>query len=357
MTEFGRYFVPGPVEVHPDVLAALTRPVIPHRSAETEELFRRTQPGLQAVFGTTRPVYVLTSSGTAVVEAGLRALPRGKVLALVNGAFSQRFERIARECGHDVDVTGVDWGEVHDPAAVAEAARGGGYRAVTVAHSETSTGALQPIAEIARALGDVPLLVDSVSGAGGVAVDMDAAGLGYACTGAQKALALPPGLGFAVLSEKMLQDAPQAPARGYYLDLLRYEKDQPPFTPAISLIFALAVQLERMEKEGLRARFARHQAMAERTWEWVESAGERIGVALEVLAPAGKRSPTVTCVKLPAGRSGPDAVRRIAERGYTVGGGYASLRETTFRIGHMGEQTLATLEGLLAACDEALAAA
>ena len=356
MTEFGRYFVPGPVEVHPDVLAALTRPVIPHRSAETEELFRRTQPGLQAVFGTTRPVYVLTSSGTAVVEAGLRALPRGKVLALVNGAFSQRFERIARECGHDVDVAGVDWGEVHDPAAVAAGrARRRLPRGHGRAQRDVHRRARAHRGDRARARRRAP------SGRLGQRRGRRCRRHGRRGPGVRvhgraegaRASARPR------IRRPLREDAAgraAGPARGYYLDLLRYDKDQPPFTPAISLVFALAAQLERMEKEGLAARFARHQAMAERTWDWVETAGDRIGVALEVLAPAGARSPTVTCVKLPAGHHGPDAVRRIAERGYTVGAGYAVLKETTFRIGHMGEQTLATLEGLLAACDEALAA-
>ncbi|MHC4548295.1 MAG: pyridoxal-phosphate-dependent aminotransferase family protein [Planctomycetota bacterium] len=350
MTGFGRYFVPGPAEVHPEVLAAMARPVIHHRSPEARELFERIQPGLRALFGTARPVYVFASSGTGVVEAGLRALPRAKVLALVNGAFSDRFARIAAACGHAVECVEKPWGEVHAPAEIEVT----DHQAVLAVHSETSTGALQPIAELARAV-EVPLLVDSISGVGGVALDLDASGLAYACTGSQKALALPPGLGFAVASAQLLRRATHAGARGLYFDLLEYERRTPPFTPALSLLYALARQLERIEREGLAARFERHRRMAERTWDWVETARERLGVELRVLAPAGFRSPTVTCIRLPDGRVGPEIVRRIAERGYTVGGGYGPLKPTTFRIGHMGDQTLATLEGLLAACDAALA--
>ena len=347
--DFGRYFVPGPSEVHPDVLQAMVRPVVYHRSREAQELLDRVQPLLQEVFGTRRPVYSITSSGTGVVEAGLRALPRGKVLALVNGAFSERFAKIATACGHDVERIEKPWGAVHDPAEIEI----DGHAAVTVVHSETSTGALQPLAELARAV-DVPLLVDSVSGAGGVPVEMDARGLAYVCTGAQKALALPPGLGFAAASERLLELAAHADRRGVYLDLLQYEHRAPPFTPAISLLYALDAQRQRIEREGLAARFARHRRMAERTWAWVESARERLGVALEVLAPEGFRSPTVTCIRLPGNLTGPAVVQRIRERGYAVGGGYGRLKETTFRIGHMGEQTPDTLERLLAACDEAL---
>jgi aspartate aminotransferase-like enzyme len=346
---FGRHFVPGPAEVHPDVLQAMARPVVYHRSPEVQELLGRVQPVLRAIFGTQRPVHVVTSSGTGVVEAGLRALPRGRILALVNGAFSERFAKIAEACGHDVERREKPWGEVHGPADLAV----DGHQAVTVVHSETSTGALQPLAELAGAA-SVPLLVDSVSGAGGVAVEMDARGLAYVCTGAQKALALPPGLAFAAASEGLLASAAGADRRGLYLDLLQYERRAPPFTPAISLLYALDLQVQRIAREGLAARFARHARMAERAWGWVESAHERLGVELEVLAPAGSRSPTVTCVRLPAPWTGPEVVRRLRERGYAVAAGYGRLKETSFRIGHMGEQTPETLEGLLAACDEAL---
>jgi aspartate aminotransferase-like enzyme len=347
--EFGRYFVPGPSEVHPDVLQAMARPVVYHRSRQAQELLDRVQPLLQEVFGTRRPVYPFASSGTGVVEAGLRALPRGKILALVNGAFSERFAKIAEACGHEVERIEKPWGAVHDPAEIGI----DGHAAVTVVHSETSTGALQPLAELARAA-EVPLLVDSVSGAGGVPVEMDARGLAYVCTGAQKALALPPGLGFAAASERLLELAAVADRRGVYLDLLQYERQAPPFTPAISLLYALDAQRERIEREGLAGRFTRHRRMAERTWAWVESARERLGVALEVLAPEGSRSPTVTCIRLPEPLTGPEVVQRIRERGYTVGGGYGRLKETTFRIGHMGEQSPETVEGLLAACEEEL---
>ena len=347
--DFGRYFVPGPSEVHPDVLQAMARPVVYHRTPEVQALLGRVQPTLQEIFGTKRPVHVVTSSGTGVVEAGLRALPRGKVLALVNGAFSERFAEMATACGHDVERCEKPWGAVHTPADLAI----DGHQAVTVVHSETSTGALQPLAELARAV-DVPLLVDSVSGAGGVAIDMDAHGLAYVCTGAQKALALPPGLGFAAASERLLELAAGADRRGLYLDLLAYERQAPPFTPAISLLYALDVQVQRIEHEGLAARFARHQRMAERTWAWVASARERLGVELEVLAPEGFRSPTVTCVRLPPPLGGPAVARGLRKRGFSVAAGYGRLKETSFRIGHMGEQTLETLEGLLTACDKVL---
>ena len=345
---FGRFFVPGPVEVHPDVLAAMTRPMIHHRGAEARDLYRRVGPMLQAVFGTARPVRFLASSGTGAVEAGIRALPPGRVLALVNGAFGERMARMAETCHHEVDRLEVPLGGVIDPETVATRVRTTSYAGVLAVHNETSTGALQPLPPLARAAGEVPLVIDSISGAAGAPIDLDAAGIGYACTGSQKALALPPGLGFAAASEKFLVTSRQSTERGFYLDLLSYERETPPFTPALPLLYALDAQVERMAREGLPARFARHAAMAEMTWEWAKRHG------LRVIAAEGFRSPTVTCIELPPPLAGPEFVERVRARGYVVGGGYGSLKGTCFRIGHMGDQTVETVAALLRACDAAL---
>jgi len=346
---FGRFFAPGPVEVHPDILAAMTRPMIHHRGTEARDLYRRLEPGLREVFGTARPVRYLASSGTGAVEAGVRALPAGRVLALVNGAFGERMARIAEACGHEVDRLETAWGRVPEPAAVAARVAAGTYVGVLAVHNETSTGAMQPLGELVRAAGEVPVVVDSVSGAAGAPVELDRNGLAYACTGSQKALALPPGLAFAAASERFLELARQSRTRGFYLDLLAYESEMPPFTPALPLLFALDAQLARMAREGIPARWARHRAMAERTWDWAARRG------LGVLAAAECRSPTVTCLELPAPLTGPEFVERVRARGYVVGGGYGPLKQRYFRIGHMGDQTLETLDGLLAACDAALA--
>ena len=345
MTGFGRYWVPGPSEVLPEVLQAMVRPMASHRSPEVAALFERLQPGLRAVFGTTRPVYVFASSGTGAVEAGLRAVPRGRVLSLVNGAFSERSAETAAACGHDVDRWERAFGEVHDPAALAARVRGAGYAAITVAHNETSTGALQDLRALVGAAGGVPVLADSVSGAGGAAVDFDDAGLDWVASASQKALAVPPGLGFGVASPRLIEAAARAPGRGLFLDILRYEKAPPPYTPSLPLLYALEAQLERVLREGMPARLARHRAMAERTCAWAEAKG------LRVLAAPGARSPTVTCIVVP---DGPAVVKALRERGYTVGSGYGALKPTAFRIGHMGEQTEETLEGLLRACDAVL---
>lgn len=345
---FGTFFAPGPVEVHPDVLLAMTRPMIHHRGAEAKELYRRVGPVLQEVFGTARPVRFLSASGTGAVEAGVRALPPGRVLALVIGAFGERMARIAETCHHEVDRLEAPPGAVVDPEAVAARVRAGRYVGVLAVHNETSTGALQPLAPLARAAGEVPLVVDSISGAAGAEVDLDATGIAYACTGSQKALALPPGLGFAASSEKFLALARQSTERGFYLDLLSYERDTAPFTPALPLLYALDAQAARIAREGIPARWARHRAMAELVWDWARRRG------LRITAAEGFRSPTVTCIELPPPLSGPEFVERVRARGFVVGGGYGPLKGTCFRIGHMGDQTVETVGALLEACDAAL---
>ncbi len=355
----GRFFLPGPTEVRPEILVAQARPMIAHRGAGFEALMGGIQEGLRGVFRTKRQVYVSASSATGLMEAAIRNSGTGRVLALVNGAFSLRFAHIAEACGRPVDNLEVPWGEPHDPADVRRALTFRDYDAVTVVHSETSTGALNPVAEIAAVVREQegPLvLVDSVTGVGGAELHADDWGLDFVLTGSHKALALPPGLAFGVASERMLARAAETPGRGLYFDLLEYEdhgaKLQTPTTPALTLMYALQAQLVRIREEGMEARWARHARMAARTWRWVEDAETATGVALRVLAPEGFRSPTVTAVAPPEGVSPSPIVKGMAERGWVVGGGYGKVKGTTFRIGHMGDHTEAELEALLAVLSE-----
>jgi aspartate aminotransferase-like enzyme len=265
------------------------------------------------------------------MEAGIRLLPPGPVLALVNGAFSERWAQIAEACGHEVERRVVDWGRAHD-----EVGDTSGFVAVLAAHNETSTGVVQPIEKIARAVAPTPLLVDSTSGLGGAELKFDDWNLAYALTGSQKALALPPGLAFAVAREDLLEQA----SGSFYFDLRRYAKNPPPFTPALPQLYALAKQAERIEAEGVDARLARHYAMMERVWEWAEGR--------TILADRAHRSPTVTCIL----DDESDLLRaRLSERGFTLANGYGKLKGKAFRIGHMGDQNIATLNALLDTID------
>ena len=358
--EFGTFFLPGPTEVRREILEAMLAPMLPHRGADFEAMFGRIVSLLQPIFRTTRPVFISTSSATGFMEMAVRCAPPGPVLALVNGAFSDRFADIARSVGRDVTVIDARWGDVVPLERVEEALRARHHVALTVVHSETSTGALtslRELAELARRH-DTLTLVDSVTGLGGAPVETDAWGLDVLLTGSQKALALPPGLAFAVTSERFLDGAKRAEARGRYFDVLEFEqyarKNQTPNTPALSLLYATLVQGEAIARETIEVRWARHAAMAAYTQEWIARTREALGMELGTIARAGVQSPTVTGIALPAGVRGDDVVAAVAARGFVIGGGYGKLKPTSIRIGHMGDHTVAGLARCLDAVEDAL---
>jgi predicted phosphoserine aminotransferase len=318
------------------------------------------QPGLKAVFRTTRPVFISSSSATGMMEGGVRNCAKRRVLSLVNGAFSERFYVIAKANGFDTTPLEVPYGQIHTPEMLENALRTGDYDAVTVVHSETSTGALNPIEELARvthAAGDVAILVDTVSSLAGAQVETDAWGLDYVLTGSQKSLAMPPGLAFGVATNKMLERAESKDNRGTYFDFIEFEKNirnnQTPNTPAVSLFFALAAQMKYIEQEGIEARWKRHTAMAERMAEWVDEQRGR-GAQFGILAPEGYRSPTVTCVTLPDGVTGTQVAKAAKQHGFVIATDYGKLKESTFRIGHMGDHTVEELNALLETLEKIL---
>ncbi len=357
---FGTFFLPGPTEVRREVLHAMLQPMIAHRSDAFRTLFAELQGGLRALFRTTRPVFVAPSSGTGMMEAAVRNAPPGPILSLVNGAFSERFADIARACDREVRVLRVREGEVVEPAALEAALADHWFAAVTVVHSETSTGALSDVAalaHVAQAHGAM-ILVDSVTGVGGAPLLTDAWSLDFALTGSQKALALPAGLGLAVASERYLLQAETIPGRGRYFDVVEFERaalrDETPNTPALSLLYALQLQLRDIGTEGLEARWARHAAMQQRTIDWSERAISD-GLIDGLIARAGARSPTVTALRLPSGITDAVVDRAMAARGFTIGRGYGALAGTTVRVGHMGDHTVERLTLFLDALGDALA--
>lgn len=361
--EFGTFFLPGPTEVRGPVLRAMLGPMIGHRSAAFEELFARIQRGLQHVFRTSRPVYMTASSATGMMEAAIRCAPTGRILSLTNGAFSERFANIARACGRDVDRYDVEWGQFHDPAVLAERLQDGPYAAITVAHSETSTGVLndiRTITSVARGAG-VCCLTDSVSGIAGAELQFDAWNCDYVLTGSQKAIAIPPGLAFAAASEEFVEAARTIPNRGVYFDIVELEQyarqNQTPSTPAVSLCYALATQLDAIVDEGIEARWQRHGAMATCTQDWVASMQSELGPEIGVLAPEGHRSPTVSTITMPSWLPSRALVDDMRKRGFTIATGYGKLKDRTIRIGHMGDHTVPPLARCLDACGDALRAA
>jgi aspartate aminotransferase-like enzyme len=234
------------------------------------------------------------------------------------------------------------------------------YVAITVVHSETSTGALNDIRSISDCAHRhrVLCLIDSVSGLGGAEVRFDEWKLDYLLTGSQKALALPPGLSFAVASASFVDQASNSPGRGVYFDVVELDayarRNQTPSTPALTLMYALEAQLKSMLAEGLEARWARHKAMAARTQEWIAKISDETGRKLSNIAPLGSQSPTVSAIKLPSDLTAEDFTGAVGKRGIVVGNGYGKLKSSTFRIGHMGDHTVQTIDRCLAACSSVL---
>lgn len=357
MIEKGRFFVPGPTEVRPEILDALRQPLIFHRSAAMHELMARVTPRLGRVFGTRRPVHVLTTSGTGAMELAIRSGTVRRVLSVVHGDFGERFARMAESCGRAVTRLTAEPGSVVPLDRIREALRAESFDAVTVTQNETATGVfcdVGAIAAIVRERDDCLLLVDAVSSAGGVRIALDDWPADAVVSASQKALGLPPGLAFAAVSERFVARAKTLEDRGVYLDIVRFEefaaRGESPTTPAVSLFFALDKQLGDIERETLPARFARHAAMRDVCAAWVERAAAA-GIPVTLVAGAAHRSPTVTCLGV---QDNAPILRKMREQGYELGGGQKPLGKTSIRIGHMGDHTVAGVQAMLPVLEQVL---
>jgi aspartate aminotransferase-like enzyme len=345
MNEFGRNFLPGPTDVHPDVLAAQAQPMFSHRGPRMQAILAEMQPSLQACFGTAQPVFIATSSGTGLIEAAVRNGVRERMLVPVGGYFGEYFARVAEQCGKQVFRIEIHPGSAITPEQLDQFLEGPAVDAVALVHSESSTGALADIAV---------LMVDGVTSVGAMPIEMDRWGVDYYCTGSQKAMALPPGLAFGAASPRFLERAAEQDDVGMYFSvskLVSIARDNLPFwTPAVSLLLALECQLARVAKAGgWPARWERHHRMLETLERWVTT---RPGLGL--LAPAGARSPAISALTLPSGTAPAGLMKALFERGYLVGGPLDPKHGPLIRIGHMGDLEPSHLEALLETLAELL---
>jgi len=351
-----KLFLPGPVDVSPEVLQAQAQDMIGHRSTAFADMMSRIQPMLRSVLGTSSRAYISTSSGTGLQEAAVRNVVQSGLLVCICGAFGERWFEVAQANGLPTDRLDSEWGQPNRPEQVLEAFGGKHYDAVAIVHNETSTGVQNPVGEIAEAIRsispDTLILVDAVSSAGGVSIPFDNWGLDVLLTSSQKCFALPPGLSFAAVSDRALDRAREVPHRGWYFDFLLFERylerNATPATPAISLIFALERQLDHMLAEGLEQRYARHAHMAEYVRDWAQS-------HFGLYAAQGYRSNTVTTIRAAHGLQVLELLEYLSHQGISVANGYGRLKNETFRIGHMGETTLADLQQLTAQIEDFLA--
>lgn len=348
--------IPGPVEVSPATFAAMARPMIGHRSKDFVSLYDAIHPRLQSLMGTTQPVLLSTSSAWGVMEGAILNLVAKKVLCCCSGAFSDKWIDVARRCGKEGEALQFDWGTPIDPAQIDAKLATGEFDVVTFIHNETSTGCMNPLAEVAavvRKYEDVLLVTDTVSSFTVVPIEVDALGIDVLLTGSQKALALPPGLALFTVSERAFARAETIKDRGYYFDFIEFRSNQAnsmtPSTPCISLIYGLEHQLDVMFAEGIDNRFARHARLNDMVHEWVKANG------FAFFAPEGFRSKSLTCIQ---NNKGIDVskLQKIMrdDHALAIDGGYGKIKGTTFRLSNMGDETEASIQNLLAALDDSL---
>ncbi|MDQ7792905.1 MAG: alanine--glyoxylate aminotransferase family protein [bacterium] len=336
---------PGPSDVDPRVLRALSAPLLGHLDPAFLEIMNEVMELLRHVFRTgNRVTFPVSGTGSAGMETVLVNLlePGDRAVVGVNGLFGQRMADIAGRCGAEVIVVEAAWGDVIAPEAVEEALErsGGPVKLVAVVHAETSTGALQPIeplAEVAHRAGAL-LVVDCVTSLGGCEVAVDAWDVDAAYSGTQKCLSCPPGLAPVTLNrraEEILR-ARRHPVQSWYLDLTMITSywGQERFyhhTAPISMMYALREALRLILEEGLDNRLRRHRLASAALVAGLEAMG------LEAHVPVARRLPTLTAVKIPAGADDAGTRRALLrEFGIEIGGGLGPLKGKIWRIGTMG---------------------
>ena len=352
-----KLFIPGPVEVRPDVLEQLSRPMIGHRSKDASALQRRISDNLRKVFFTESEILLSTTSGSGLMEGAIRSCTAKKAAVFSVGAFGKRWYEMAISNNVPADLFEVELGQAITPEMVDKELATGQYDLVAVTHNETSTGVMNPIKEIGEVVKKYPeivFIVDTVSSAAGTKIEVDNWGIDVCITSSQKALGLPPGLAICTFSNKAKERAEKVPNRGFYLDLLSLynfiqKKDyQYPSTPSIPHMYALDYQLDYiLNKEGLENRFARHIEMAEVVRAW----GRKY---FELLPEDKYLSNTVTTIKNTRDIDVAALNKELGERGFQISNGYGSLKGKTFRIAHMADCQMEDIQELLSNINDIL---
>ncbi len=334
--------IPGPTPVPETVLKSMGRHPIGHRSAEFQEIVARTTKGLQWLHQTQNDVLVITGSGTAAMEAGIiNTLSRGdKVICGANGKFGERWVKVAKAYGLDVEVLKSNWGEPLDEKEFSKALKADTNKeicAVIITHSETSTGVINDLKTISKHVnehGKALMIADCVTSIGASNVPMDEWGIDVIASGSQKGYMMPPGLSFISMSERAWEAYKRSNLPKFYLDLGPYkktsDKNSNPFTPAVNLYFALDSALEMMKSEGLESIFERHARHRSAT----QAGMKAIGFPLFAAEQFG--SPAITAVAPQSIDA--EKLRKTVKDRYDIllAGGQDHLKGKIFRIGHLG---------------------
>jgi predicted phosphoserine aminotransferase len=352
---YKKLFIPGPTHVDDVILEAMAVPMIGHRDKLYSDLHGDVVSKLKKFLHTEGRIYLSTSSSTGMMEGSIRNCVKKKALMTNCGAFSKRWAEIAQLNGKEIDVIKVDMGKATTPEMVDEYLSKGGFDTVCITHNETSTGVMNPIEEIGKLVKEkypeVLVLVDAVSSMGGTEIKVDEWGLDVVLAGTQKAFALPPGLCVVTVSDAAFDYSTEVENKGYYFNFEALEKkaimNQTPATPAISIINALNVQLDRIFKEGIENRFQRHIDMAELVRGWAKK-------NFALYSDLNYLSATVTNVHNTLGIDVVQLNTELAKRGAMLSNGYGELKEKCFRIAHMGDLQVADVKWLTEQIDDIL---
>lgn len=351
-----KLFIPGPTEVHPDILAAMGTHPIGHRTKEASDLQRAITEKLRKVMHTANPILLSTTSGSGLMEGAIRSMTAKRAIVFSVGAFGNRWFKMAEANGIAADKCESEWGQPTTPEMVEKHLSTGKYDVMTVTHNETSTGVMNPVEEIAevkRKYPDVIWLLDTVSSMAGVKIEVDKLDVDVCITSTQKALSLPPGMAICSISRRALEHGKQVKHRGWYLDLLELYKyvetkdHQYSATPSLSHMFAMNLQLDRILAEGLEKRYARHKEMAEFTRAWAKQ-------HFALYANPAYASQTLTTITNTRNISVKGLNDELGKLGMQISNGYGDLKEKTFRIAHMGELTMEDMKQVTGAIERIL---
>jgi aspartate aminotransferase-like enzyme len=350
-----KLLIPGPTEVSQKILQEQTHPLIGHRDKAFSQLYAGIKGKLTKFFElpeSCKPT-VTTSSGTLWFDIVGRSIVKEKALVCVNGAFSERFGKTIRACGKKADFIEVEWGKAVKPDMIAEKLDSGIYDTLAICHNESSTGVRNPIHKVGKLVRkDYPntiLAIDSVSAMAGDKTLPKEIGCDIIFASTQKCFALPPGLAVSLVTNRAIERAKTIPNRGSYTDLAKIfeydKKHQTPFTPNISLLYALDKRMDLLLEETYDHVYQRHKEMADCTQQWAKK-------HFALFPEPEYESITVTCIQNTHGKNVQQLNQKLAEKGYIISNGYGKLKEKTFRIGHMGEWTPTEIKKVLTLINE-----
>jgi aspartate aminotransferase-like enzyme len=352
-----KLFTVGPTYVNDDVRAEMSNQMFSHRDAEYVKLHKELIEKLRKFFQTQNEIFIYTSSSTGCMESSVRNCisEHGTGLSMVCGAFGKRFNEIIAENGRNAVRSEVPWGKANLGEHLEEAlSKNPGVEAVTITHCETSTSVLNPLEELCKVAKehDVLTLVDTVSSMGGTDIPIDRLGIDFCFFGVQKCFGVPPGLAIATVSKKALEKAATVKNRGHYFDFLNLkkfnDKHMVPYTPPMPQMIGLSKQLDLIFEEGINNRFERHRKVSARVRDKCKELG------FSVFPDEKYASPTLSCISVQQGFDLKGMYAKMNDRGFVLASGYDKLKETTFRVGNMGNVTMDDVNEMLENLEEVI---